>query len=138
MEKQRKNKKIVINQHIKTKEVHFKWIESLKNRNDWKFWIIFVGKIPIGSAYLQNLDFKKLSSEWGFYIGEDEYRGTGAIIEYIILEYFFNILKFENLNGTVLENSTLVIRMHKKFGFKIIGREKNHRKKETYYYIDKH
>jgi len=110
----------MINQHIKTKEVHFKWIESLKNRNDWKFWVVFVYEVPIGSVYLQNVNYNNLTSGWGFYIGEDKYRGTGigAIIEFNLLEYFFNILKFENLNGTVLENNTLVMRMHKNLDLK--------------------
>jgi len=58
------------------------------------------------------MDFKNLTSEWGFYIGEDDFRGCGigAIVEYIILEYFFSAL--------VLEENISVINMHKKFGFR--------------------
>lgn len=119
-------RKRMINQHIITKEEHFKWLENLKSKNDCKFWVVFLNNIPIGSVNLQNMDYGKLTSEWGFYIGENNYRGAGigAIIEFNLLEYFFNILKFENLNGTVLEKNTLVIRMNKKFGFKVVGREK--------------
>jgi len=119
-------RKLMINQHIITKEEHSKWLENLKSKNDCMFWVVFYNNIPIGSVQLQNMDHDKLTSEWGFYIGENNYRGPGigAIIEFNLLEYFFNILKFKKLNGTVLENNTLVIRMNKKFGFKIIGREK--------------
>lgn len=114
-------KKYMINQHIITKEEHFKWLENLKSKNDCKFWVVFIDEIPIGSISLQNIDYKKLTLEWGSYIGEDDYRGygIGAIIAYIILEYSFNILKFRTLKGITLEKNTPVIRMHKKFGFKI-------------------
>ncbi len=126
-------RKYMLNQHIITKEEHLNWIESLKNRNDWKFWVVFVDEIPIGTVSLQNIDYKKLASEWGFYIGEDDYRGSGigAIIEFSLLEYFFNILKFRTLNGIVLEKNVPVIRMHKKFGFKI-KKKKSTFKKNKY------
>jgi UDP-4-amino-4,6-dideoxy-N-acetyl-beta-L-altrosamine N-acetyltransferase len=113
-------RKLMLDQHIITKEEHLHWIESLKNRNDWKFWVVFIDEIPIGSVYLKNMDFKNLTSEWGFYIGEDDFRGCGigAIVEYIILEYFFNIMKFKVLSALVLEENISVINMHKKFGFR--------------------
>jgi len=50
----------MLSQNIITKEEHLNWIESLKNRNDWKFWVVFVDEIPIGSVYLQNIDFKSI------------------------------------------------------------------------------
>jgi len=126
-------RKYMINQHIITKEEHFKWLENLKSKNDCKFWVVFIDEIPIGSISLQNIDYKNLSSEWGFYIGEDDYRGSGigAIVEFSLLEYFFNILKFKTLNGIVLEKNVPVIRMHKKFGFKI-KKKKSTFKKNKY------
>ncbi len=128
-------RKFMINQHIITKREHFKWIESLKHRNDRKFWVVFFNNIPIGSVSLQNMDYDKLTSEWGFYIGEDVYKGLGlgAIIEYNLLEYFFLKLNFTTLFGIVLDTNLVVLKMHKKFGFKIIGREKKiiEKKKHT-------
>lgn len=119
-------RKIAINQHIVAKEEHFKWIESLKHRNNQKFWVVFFNNIPIGTVSLQNMDYDKLTSEWGFYIGEDVYKGLGlgAIIEYNLLEYFFLKLNFTTLFGTVLDTNLALLKMHKKFGFKIIRREK--------------
>ena len=119
-------RKYMINQHIITKEEHFKWLENLKSKNDCKFWVVFFNNIPIGSVSLQNMDYDKLTSEWGFYIGEDVYTGLGlgAIIEYNLLEYFFLKLNFTTLFGIVLDTNLLILKMHKKFGFKIIGGEK--------------
>jgi len=135
-------KKYMVNQHIITKEEHFKWLENLKHRNDQKSWVVFFNNIPIGTFSLQNIDYKKLTLESGFYIGADDYRGSGigAIIVYIMLEYFFNILKFRALNGVVLEKNTSVIRMHKKFGFKIKKKKsafKKNKDKEIFLKIKK-
>ena len=120
-------RKYMLSQHIITKEEHLNWIESLKDRNDWKFWVVFIDEIPIGSIYLQSIDYKKLTSEWGFYIGEDNYRGCGmgVIIEYNLLEYFFKILNFNELYCLVLETNQSVLRMDKKFGFKEIKKTKH-------------
>ena len=113
-------RKHMINQHIIKKEEHSNWIESIKYNDINKFLVIFLDNKPIGSVCFQNINYKNLTSEWGFFIGEDEYRGTGigAIVEYIILEYFFNIMKFKVLSGLVLEDNISVINMHKKFGFR--------------------
>ena len=119
-------RKYMLNQHIITKEEHFKWLENLKSKNDCKFWVVFFNNIPIGTVSLQNINYDKLTSEWGFYIGEDLYKGLGlgAIIEYNLLEYYFLKLNFTTLSGTVLDTNLAILKMHKKFGFKIIGREK--------------
>lgn len=119
-------RKYMISQHIINKKEHSIWLKNLKHKNDCKLWVVFLYNIPIGSVYLQNIDYKNLTSEWGFYIGEEAYKGfgLGAIIEYNLLEYFFLKLNFTTLFGTVLDTNLVVLKMHKKYGFKIIGREK--------------
>lgn len=116
-------RKYMLSQHIITKKEHLNWIESLKNRNDWEFWVVFVDEIPIGSVYLQNIDFKNLTSEWGFYIGEDNYRGKG-ISKYILfklLEFYFEEMKFEILFTNVLSDNIAALNIYRKFNFKIIN-----------------
>ncbi len=116
-------RKHMLNQHIITKEEHLNWIESLKNRNDWKFWVVFVDEIPIGSVYLQNMDFKNLTSEWGFYIGEDDYRGKGLgkYILFKLLEFYFEEMKFEVLFTKVISNNIAALNIYRKFKFKMIN-----------------
>jgi len=117
-------RKFMLNQHTITKKEHFKWIESLKNRNDWKFWIVFVNCIPIGSVYLENIDYEKLTSEWGFYIGEDAYRGKGLskCILFKLLGMFFEEMKFEVLFTKILSKNIIALNLYKKFKFKEIDR----------------
>jgi len=116
-------RKYMFNQHIITKAEHLSWIESLRNRNNWKFWVVFVNKIPIGSVYLQNINFKNLTSEWGFYIGEDDFKGKGLgkFILFKLLELYFEEMKFEVLFTKVLSNNVVALNIYKKFKFKVIG-----------------
>ncbi len=112
-------RKSMLNQRIITEKRHFAWVESLRNRNDSKFWIVFVDRVPIGSVYLQNIDYEKLTSEWGFYIGEDSYRGKGLskCILFKLLKVFFEEMKFEVLFTKVLSGSAVALNLYKKFNF---------------------
>jgi len=116
-------RKYMLNQHIITKEEHLNWIESLKNKNDWKFWVVFIDEIPIGSIYLQSIDYKKLISEWGFYIGEDDFKGKGLgkHILFKLLEFYFEEMKFEVLFTKVISNNITALNIYKKFKFKMIN-----------------
>jgi len=118
-----KIRRYMLSQHIITKEEHLNWIESLKNRNDWKFWVVFVDEIPIGSVYLQNIDFKNLTSEWGFYVGEEDFqgRGLGKYILFKLLEFYFEEMKFEVLFTKVLSVNIAALNIYRKFKFKMIN-----------------
>jgi len=116
-------RKYMLSQHIITKEEHLNWIENLKNRNDWKFWVVFVDEIPIGTVYLQNIDYKKLTSEWGFYIGKDDFKGKGLgkYILFKLLEFYFEEMKFEVLFTKVISNNIAALNIYRKFKFKMIS-----------------
>ena len=116
-------RKYMLNQHIITKAEHLSWIESLRDRNDWKFWVVFFDKIPIGSVYLQNINFKNLTSEWGFYIGEDDFKGKGLgkCILFKLLEFYFEVMRFEVLFTKVVSNNIVALNIYKKFKFKVIN-----------------
>lgn len=116
-------RKYMLSQHIITKEEHLNWIESLKDRNDWKFWVVFIDEIPIGSIYLQSIDYKKLTSEWGFYIGEDDFKGKGLgkYILFKLLEFYFEEMKFEVLFTKVISNNIAALNIYRKFKFKMIN-----------------
>jgi UDP-4-amino-4,6-dideoxy-N-acetyl-beta-L-altrosamine N-acetyltransferase len=121
------------NQHIISEEEHLKWIENLKNENAEKFWVIFVDDVPVGSIYLQNVDNIKLSSEWGLYIGNDDYRGKG-FGKYIFFEFFkmiFDRLNFTKLWARVLSANTPVLTLLDKFGYRVTGHSKDKNGKDV-------
>lgn len=114
-----KIRKSMLTQHIISKEEHFSWIESLKQKNNQKFWLVFADNVPIGSVYLQNINHSQLNSEWGFYIGEDAYTGKGLAkqIVYKLLSYFFDVMNFETLFTKVLPINTTALHIYKTFNF---------------------
>lgn len=113
-------RKSMLTQHIISKEEHLQWIEGLRHRNDWKFWVIYFNNVPIGSVYLQNMDYENLSSEWGFYIGEEEYKGKGLSKAVLLklLEIFFNEMKFNVLFTKILSGNIVALSLYRKFKFK--------------------
>jgi len=117
-------RKFMLAQHIISKEEHLQWIKDLRHRNDWRFWVIFLRDIPIGSVYLQNINYEKLTSEWGFYIGEDAYRGKGLskFILFNLLEMFFNEMKFNTLFTRILSDNIVALNLYRKFKFREIER----------------
>jgi len=117
-------RKCMLTQHTITKEEHHKWIESLTHGSNWKFWVIFAEEIPIGSAYLQNINHEELTSEWGFYIGEDSYRGKGLskCILAKLLKLFFEEMRFEVLFTKVLSGNIPALNLYRKFRFREIDR----------------
>jgi UDP-4-amino-4,6-dideoxy-N-acetyl-beta-L-altrosamine N-acetyltransferase len=115
-----KIRKSMLTQHIISKEEHFSWIESLKQKNNQKVWVVFIDNVPIGSVYLQNINHSQLNSEWGYYIGEKDYRGKGLgkrILYKLLLEYFES-MKFETLITIVLSRNITALKIYEKCYFR--------------------
>ena len=125
-------RKSMLTQHQISKEEHLKWIKSLAHNDKQKFWVVFANNIPIGSVYLQNINYSKLSSEWGFYIGEDAYTGKGLAkhIVYKLLQHFFEVMKFGVLFTKVFSGNVLALKTYRKFKFAEMGRSRDNSGKE--------
>jgi len=111
--------RFMLSRHMITKKEHLKWIDSLKGNAKQKLWMVFVDKTPIGSVYLKNSDYNQLTSEWGFYIGESNYRGKGLgkRILYKFLETFFDTMGFKVLYTRVLSDNTVALHIYRAFRF---------------------
>jgi UDP-4-amino-4,6-dideoxy-N-acetyl-beta-L-altrosamine N-acetyltransferase len=117
-------RKSMLTQRVISKEEHFKWIESLRHKNDQKFWIVFANDVSIGSVYLKNIDQNKLRAEWGFYIGEVTHvgKGLGKHILYKLLKHFFEVMKFEVLFTKVFSDNTIALNIYRDFKFTEVSR----------------
>lgn len=112
-------RKSMLTQHVISKEEHFNWIENLRHKDDRKFWIVFANDVSIGSVYLQNINYNQLNADWGFYIGEDAYVGKGLSKRILckLLQYFFEVMKFEVLFTKVISDNTVALNIYRKFKF---------------------
>lgn len=97
------------------------WFQNILNDKTRVQFIIRIkeSEIPIGVANLMNLDHYQKTCEWGYYIGEVNYRLSCFAIEaqYLMIEYVFETLKMENLYCKTLMTNKKMITLNHKFGF---------------------
>lgn len=118
-------RKYFINQTLFTKESHLKWMEDYVSTGKAYQFIILEkeSNISIGSVYLRDVDRTHKKAEFGIFIGEDKYRGSGIGIEAtkLILEYGFNELDLNKIFLRVLTNNYKAIKSYLNVGFKYEG-----------------
>ena len=109
-------------------DAQIKWFRQIVASTSHEYWIIERRDSPIGVVNLANISPENSRTDWAFYIGESQFRGTGvgALVEYAIIYYVFSELKLSKLCCQVLSNNLEVIKMHRKFGFTDEGLLKNH------------
>lgn len=96
---------------------HLNWLETLKSRTDCLYWVIFLDNILVGAIDLTRIDLTNKFAEWGFFIDE-KHLGLGAILEYIGMEHFFEVLNFQTILAGVYEKNKKVYHLHKdRFGY---------------------
>jgi UDP-4-amino-4,6-dideoxy-N-acetyl-beta-L-altrosamine N-acetyltransferase len=119
-------KRYMISQESVSEKEHFGWLENLEENKRNKVWVVFVDDISIGTVYLKNIDLKSKCSEWGFYIGEDSFRGKGfgKRILYKLSEKYFEDMKFNKLKTLVLKNNNRALKIYDKFGFRKVNEQK--------------
>ena len=112
--------KFMYNEEFITSEQQIEWYDSIKKRNDCKYWIIEYDNRKIGVAYLVDINQSFRSCYWGFYLGDSSIRGAGigSKVEYNILRYVFDDLNLNKLRCEVFMENAKVIKMHEKFGFR--------------------
>jgi UDP-4-amino-4,6-dideoxy-N-acetyl-beta-L-altrosamine N-acetyltransferase len=104
------------------------WFRRIASSPDYEYFIIERRGFPIGVVNLANISQENSRTDWAFYIGEAQFRGTGvgALVEYAIIYYVFTWQKFSKLCCQVLSNNLDVAKMHRKFGFVEEGLLKKH------------
>lgn len=100
------------------------WFKKIDNDNTRKYFVILTNSILTGLVSFSNIDYKKKSLYWAFYIGNKDKlsSGVGAYMEYYAIDYAISILNMEELYAEVITENSSVISLHKKFGFKKVNK----------------
>lgn len=133
-------RRYMLTQHIISKEEHSQWLKRLKEERSAKFWVVFAEGMPIGAAHLHGIDYKKQTSEWGFYIGDSALRGKGMGSRILsrLLDKAFGEIKIKTLFTKVLSDNIRALNIYNKFHFKEIDKLKFENGREvTVYRFDK-
>ena len=91
--------------------------------------------VPIGSVYLQNIDYENNNAEYGIFIGEDYARGKGYGTECakLILTFAFEAMGLHKVYLRVLGDNIGAQKSYTKAGFTVEGYFKDHIKVENQY-----
>ncbi len=119
-----------------TSENQKKWFERIKLDASQKYWLIEYNGKKLGLVSIYNIKENFKHCSWAFYIGNTEVRGAGigSKVEFTILNYVFETMKFNKLMCEVFSFNEKVIHMHEKFGFNQEGLFKKHILKDGKYF----
>jgi UDP-4-amino-4,6-dideoxy-N-acetyl-beta-L-altrosamine N-acetyltransferase len=105
--------------HVIGPEEHAAWFARVLKDPTYKYWIIVCDGEDVGVANLNAIDQINRRCYWAFYVVSPNVRGkgVGSYVEYYVLNYVFDELKFEKLCCEVLSFNEGVVEMHRRFGF---------------------
>lgn len=115
----------MLNQKNISKNSQIQWFKKIKKIKNSKFFSIYYKNILIGSGSLKDINKKNKNCTWGFYIFKKYFGYFGILAQYKIIEYAFNKFNLYKIYGKTLSTNKKILKIHKKFGFKIEGKLKD-------------
>lgn len=111
-------------------ESHLKWISSLKEKDDRKYFLVYFDERSVG--VIDFTDITDDSCEIGDYVFEEYLElGYGILFETVLLRYAFEEMKLNEVHCAVLEENKNVYKTHiKYFGFSPDEKYSSTQKKE--------
>lgn len=100
---------------------HLKWFEGMMSDKRCEYFIFEVAEQPSAVCALTDLNFSQKNSFWAAYQSPDAAPGTGALMEFYLLDYAFNQRGLHKVCGEVLASNKNVLSLHKSFGFSTEG-----------------
>ncbi|GBR76368.1 acetyltransferase 3 super family [Candidatus Termititenax persephonae] len=107
----------MFNTEIITEKAHFAWLETLKDDATKLYFLAYLDDVPAAVVDFTSIDYQNKTCEWGFYLFENA-QLIGALLEHLLLNYVFAVLKIDLLYCRVLAENVSVYRLHtKRFPF---------------------
>ncbi|MDD3325359.1 MAG: UDP-4-amino-4,6-dideoxy-N-acetyl-beta-L-altrosamine N-acetyltransferase [Sulfurospirillaceae bacterium] len=104
------------------KEEHFNFIESLKKREDRRYFLVQKEDENIGVVDFN--DISKHSATLGLYSNPNlTQKGIGSILLQTIVDYAFYVLKVQTLQAEVFATNEKAKALYEKFGFHVTGQK---------------
>jgi len=116
-----------------TKEVHTQWMETKVASGEVKQFIILERTEiktdadtdltqeyrPIGSVYFRDIDYEKMTAEYGIFIGEDDAvsKTYGSQIAAWAVSYARDVIGFNCVTLRALADNTSAVKSYEKAGF---------------------
>jgi len=101
-----------------TKENHYSFIDSLKERDDRVYFLVKDDSNNIGVVDFTSINYQKKECEFGLYANPfEKIAGVGRVLEKICIDYVFENLKLLTLKCEVFSDNSRAIHLYRKFNF---------------------
>jgi UDP-4-amino-4,6-dideoxy-N-acetyl-beta-L-altrosamine N-acetyltransferase len=112
-------------------EKQIKWFKKIAQDESVQYWIVSFNLTPIGVVNLAEIDHDNRRCTAGYYIGDINFKGLGAMIPPYLYNHIFRELGFNKIYGLVLSDNLNILKIHKYHGFKVVGVLESHTLKEN-------
>jgi len=128
--------KMMLTDPVLTLEGQKKWFEKIKNDKSQIKWIIFSDNIPIGSAYLDNIDYENKRCEMGWLVSQKKHRSFKLTFSVLanICNFIFENLGLNKVHGTIIDDNKIILGFTKLCGGKQEGLLRRHVLKNGVYH----
>lgn len=105
------------------------WILTSYKKKNYYHWIILFKKKPIGFLSINNINLKKKTTCWSWYLGNTKYLMIAAMIPPFFYNWIFRNTKIDKILAIVFENNLNVIKILMLHGYKILNKKITYLKK---------
>lgn len=116
-----------------TLEEHTQWFSRACKDSKINLRVLEVNGEPVGFVNIKKISAGKIA-EWSFHVSPNAKKGTGYLLCSLALDYIFQELKMEKLNGEVISFNKKSIALHEKLGFRQEGVQINNYYRNGSYY----
>lgn len=119
-----------------TLEGQMKWLASIRNNSDVRYWMIEVDGEPAGVLNLTGLNQSDGNLGWAYYVGEKRLRSlkTALALEMSMYDHALITLQKTAVYSDVFTLNAGVIQLHKLCGCEVVEERKNAVEKEGVFY----
>jgi RimJ/RimL family protein N-acetyltransferase len=111
-----------------TLEGQLKWFNKIKNDNSQIRWTIYADDIPVGSIFLNEIDYTHKRCEIGWFIADKKVRSLelAMMLQQNMYDYIFDTLRLNRVYGYIIDTNKRVLILNTYCGFGIEGLLKEH------------
>jgi UDP-4-amino-4,6-dideoxy-N-acetyl-beta-L-altrosamine N-acetyltransferase len=109
-------RKRMFHQELISLEQHRAFIDSLRNKKDALYFLLYENKDAVGVIDFTDIDLQKGSAEIGLY-ANPSLHGVGKKLMQNIISYGFGHLKLKQLYAAAFKNNTKAISLYRRFDF---------------------
>jgi UDP-4-amino-4,6-dideoxy-N-acetyl-beta-L-altrosamine N-acetyltransferase len=114
--------------HVISEAEHARWLSGLDgDRARRVFVVLGPGESPVGVVSLSAIDPVHGKADWGFYLSPQAQGGLGTLVLFHLIDFAFEDLGLEKLNGEAIEGNAASLAVHRKLLFQDEGFRRSQR-----------